>query len=125
MSNSKHVVFVYGTLLQGEPNHGRLADATFLGAATTRAEFVMVDCGPYPALVPTDAGGVRVVGEVFAVDDRGLDRLDELEDAPRLYQRVATEFVWSDADGGGTGWVYVQPAVAGRTTIPSGDWRRR
>lgn len=123
---TRHLVFVYGTLLRGESNHGLLDEAEFLGEATTSDEYVLVDLGPYPAIVPADeAHATRITGEVYAVDDAGLVELDHLEDAPRLYQRVEASFGWNDQSGGGRAWIYVHPAVDGRPTIPSGDWRSR
>lgn len=60
------VVFVYGSLLRGEPNHPLLAAAEFLGPAVTLPEFTLVDLGAFPGLI---AGGATVVtGELFAVD---------------------------------------------------------
>jgi gamma-glutamylcyclotransferase (GGCT)/AIG2-like uncharacterized protein YtfP len=114
----EHVVFVYGTLLAGEPNHRVLAGARFLGEAVTAPAFELVDLGPYPALVPGGATAVR--GERYAVDDRGLARLDRLEGYPELYDRVEVALA-----GGERAIAYVmRPAqVAGRRRLASGCWR--
>ncbi|MNS49465.1 Gamma-glutamylcyclotransferase family protein YtfP [compost metagenome] len=115
-----HRVFVYGTLLEGEPNHHVLAGARFLGPARTLPAFELVSLGPYPAMVP--GGRTAVVGEVYEVSDAGLARLDWLEGYPELYGRQAIEL-----EGGTRAIAYVQrPAQAeGMPRIPSGDWLDR
>ena len=41
-------LFVYGTLMQGEANHGELAGAPFWGSARTADGFELWNLGPYP-----------------------------------------------------------------------------
>src|SRR5262249_38344841 len=85
-------VFVYGTLLSGEANHGHLAGARYVGSGRTRAEVELRDLGAYPALI---AGGAQaVVGEIYEVDEATLAALDALEDHPAYYRR--TEIVLDD-----------------------------
>ncbi len=113
-------VFVYGTLLKGEPNHRLLADAALVGAALTEPVFYLVDLGPFPALVRGGAGAV--VGEVYEVDRPTLARLDLLEGHPRFYrrQRIALD------DGSQVETYVLSPEqVAGRPVIGSGNWRER
>lgn len=112
-------MFVYGSLLAGEPNHGVLAGAELVGPAVTAPAFELFDLGAYPALV---AGGTRsVVGEVYAVDAAVLRRLDALEGHPGFYRRarIALEL------GGRTAEAYLLRAeqVVGRRVVASGDWR--
>jgi gamma-glutamylcyclotransferase (GGCT)/AIG2-like uncharacterized protein YtfP len=80
-----HKVFVYGTLLEGEPNHRVLKGARLVRRAHTEPAFLLYDLGPFPALV--DGGGLRVAGEVYEVDDGCLAALDRLEGHPRFYFR--------------------------------------
>lgn len=61
-----------------------LSDARFLGEARTRACFRLLDCGPYPGVVPGD--GV-VAGELYAVPDSAWEVLDRYEGVPELFQR--------------------------------------
>lgn len=111
-----HRVFVYGTLLRGEVNHGLLADAELLGVHRTEPRFTLYRLGAYPGL--SGAGGTAVRGEVYRVNDAGLKVLDRLEDYPRLYDRILIPTPY------GRAWVYVyRGRLAGRQPIGSGDWR--
>jgi gamma-glutamylcyclotransferase (GGCT)/AIG2-like uncharacterized protein YtfP len=96
-------VFVYGTLKQGFGNHANfLRDATFLGDGRSVTRWRMCD-GGFPIVLPGDHG--HVVGEVYAVDDPTLARLDRLESNGHMYQReVITVAV---AAGEIEAWMYV------------------
>jgi gamma-glutamylcyclotransferase (GGCT)/AIG2-like uncharacterized protein YtfP len=113
-----HTIFVYGTLLSGEPNHRVLRGADRLRDARTAPQYSLHDLGAFPGLV---CGGVTtVVGELYSVDATTLAELDRFEGTPRLYRRVAVQI----ADGA-TAHAYVMRAeqVASRPRIASGDWR--
>lgn len=113
-------LFVYGTLLSGEPRHDLLHRTRSLGAATTVPSFNLVDLGPYPALV---AGGARaVVGELYEVPVEELAAIDIYEEHPVLFKRTTIEL--SD---GRAAQAYLLDAdqVRGRKRIHSGDWRAR
>lgn len=110
-------VFVYGTLRRGQPAHDFLAKQRFVGEARTIAAFELVDLGAYPGLVR--GGETSVVGEVWAVDDSTLARLDRYEGHPHLYLRQAIVL-----HSGETAQAYVMAAeqARGRAAIPGGDW---
>lgn len=112
-------VFVYGTLLSGEPNHRLLAHASLVGEAHTQPVFDLVTQGPFPAMIP--GGATAVYGEVYEVDRPTLEALDRLEGHPRFYRRRAVRL-----DDGGEVLAYLLTAdqVRGRPRIESGDWRR-
>lgn len=112
------VVFVYGTLLSGEPNHAVLGHAPCLGCARTSARYTLVDMGDYPALV--DGGASSIVGELYDLDSATLEMVDEYEDAPSFYRR--SEVVLED---GRSVLAYLLPPklALGSPPIPSGDWR--
>jgi len=113
-------VFVYGTLLAGEPNHRLLDAAAFVGVAETAPVFSLVDLGPFPALV--DGGADAVVGEVYEVDRPTLQRLDLLEGHPRFYRRRRITL----EDGSKVETYVLSPEqVAGHPVIGSGSWRAR
>jgi gamma-glutamylcyclotransferase (GGCT)/AIG2-like uncharacterized protein YtfP len=111
-----HRVFVYGTLLEGECNHGLLADAAFLGGHRTQPCYTLYGLGAYPGVV---RGGVTAVsGEVYRVDGGGLRLLDRLEGYPRVYTRDLIPTPW------GRAWIYLyRGRIQGRGVITSGDWR--
>lgn len=95
------VVFVYGTLMQGERHHGLLAATPKLASARTEASFQLYDLGPYPAMV------------------RGTAH--ELEDHPTLYRR---EPIMLDDGRDARAYLYLG-ALDRAPAIASGDWRRR
>ncbi len=113
-------LFVYGTLLSGEPAHALLEGAAALGPAKTAASFDLYDLGPYPALVA--GGSVAVTGELYGVTAASLAVIDVHEEVPRLFQRATLEL-----DDGRTAQAYVldRDRVRGRRRIHSGDWRAR
>ncbi|TQF09174.1 gamma-glutamylcyclotransferase [Myxococcus llanfairpwllgwyngyllgogerychwyrndrobwllllantysiliogogogochensis] len=112
-------VFVYGTLLSGEPNHHLLRGARLVGPARTQPRFSLYDYGPFPALA--SRGKHAVEGEVYEVDALMLAALDRLEGHPRFYERTSIAL-----DGAGRVEAYLFPKgrLAGRPIIESGCWRR-
>jgi gamma-glutamylaminecyclotransferase len=78
------MVFVYGTLKRGFPNHSLVAASAcpFVGAALTTSP-VSVVIGPYsvPFLlpVPSSSAGGLVSGELYAASPPALAELDALE----------------------------------------------
>jgi gamma-glutamylaminecyclotransferase len=118
MSRRKHLIFTYGTLMRGEVNHRLLATARFVAEAHTEPCFELFDLGHFPAM---SAGGETVVrGEVYAVDDQTLVRLDRLEGHPEFYQRTPIRL----ADGQEVQTYLMDDARARRRpAIALGDWR--
>ncbi|WP_114766568.1 gamma-glutamylcyclotransferase family protein [Vibrio rhodolitus] len=113
----QQLVFVYGTLRQGESNHHYLAGAEFLGLYETPPEYALYDLGAYPAVI---SGHQVIFGEVYLIDDQILTGLDALEDVPVEYRReqIATSF--------GDAWIYLyQDAAKLDLLISSGDWCQR
>lgn len=110
-------VFVYGTLLRGEPNHALLKGARFVCNARTPAAFTLVSLGGFPGML--QGGSTAVHGEVWRVDARTLARLDQLEGHPSFYHRVriALDSV-ADVEA------YVLPErYRTHDAIASGSWR--
>ena len=80
-------IFVYGTLKRGHRLHHHLAGQRYVGPARTCAEFRLLNCGWYPALVESDAGR-SICGEVWDVCEKTLERLDDVEGVScGLYRR--------------------------------------
>ena len=118
-TNGNARVFVYGTLLSGEPNHRLLADAELVGAARTEPDFDLVSLGAFPAMIR--GGGTAIADEVYEVDRPTLDALDRLEGHPRFYRRRAVRL---DDGGEVLAYLLTPDQVRGRPRITSGDWRR-
>lgn len=102
-------VFVYGTLKRGQPNHGVLLErgngrAAFRGRGRTLEPYPLVIAGEHniPWLLNLPGRGRRVLGEIYAVDERMLSFLDEFEGCPAMYQRTLVRVAvleWEDARG--------------------------
>lgn len=118
IDSSEPLLFVYGTLRRGEPNHHWLEGCPWLGEAELPGA-VLHDLGPFPMAVP---GEGRVRGEVYGLIAGALARLDGLEGYPRLYDRQRLPL--SD---GRLAWVYLgRPRqVRHAPRLPDGVWRGR
>jgi gamma-glutamylcyclotransferase (GGCT)/AIG2-like uncharacterized protein YtfP len=114
------LLFVYGTMLPGEPSHGLLEGAHCLGPAMTPPVFDLVDLGPYPALVA--AGTTVVVGELYEVPLHMLAAIDVYEEHPVLFKRKT---IGLSDDRQAQAYLLEADQVLGRRRIRSGDWRAR
>jgi gamma-glutamylaminecyclotransferase len=76
-----HLVFVFGTLKRGFPNHHYLAQQTLLGDFETEQAYPLYLVGERhsPWLIDQPGEGMKVRGQVFEVDEQCLAALDELE----------------------------------------------
>ncbi|KAJ0009374.1 hypothetical protein NQD34_001076 [Periophthalmus magnuspinnatus] len=88
-------VFVYGTLKKGQPNYYRMFDTSngkteFLGTAKTVKKFPLVIAGIYnvPYLLNIPGQGNQIHGEIYKVDEKMLEFLDDFEGVPTHYQRT-------------------------------------
>lgn len=79
-------LFVYGTLKRGQCREFHLRSEQFLGIVRTTPEYLLLDLGPYPALVRN--GKTSIVGELYAISDQCLEQLDVVEGvSENLYER--------------------------------------
>lgn len=88
------LVFVYGTLKNGEPNHSWLKNVEngvgeFVCNGTTDTKFPLIIATKYniPFLLNVPETGHNINGEIYSVNEKMLHKLDELEDYPQLYDR--------------------------------------
>lgn len=117
---ARHRLFVYGSLLAGERDHGVLAGAELVGPARTEAAYSLVDLRVYPALV--DEGSTAVVGELYLVDAQVRRRADVCKECPVLFERKTVRL-----EGGEEAEAYFmdRTKVGGKRRIWNGDWRKR
>ncbi|KAF0814336.1 Gamma-glutamylcyclotransferase family protein YtfP [Andreprevotia sp. IGB-42] len=104
-------VFVYGTLKRGYSNHHWLEGAHFLGHAHTTARYALYAVS-YPFL-SDDLALYPVEGELYAVSDAGLLRLDVLEQHPDDYCRREITVQLASGDQA-VAWAYFHPAPQGK-----------
>ena len=110
-------VFVYGTLKRGHRNHHFLAGQQFLGEARTPAGFTLYSMGNHPGMVRSTDASHSVAGEIWAVDDDCLARLDILEGvAKKLYERVPLKLAPPLADQPVQTYLYLR-SLKGRKAI--------
>jgi gamma-glutamylaminecyclotransferase len=89
----KHLIFVYGTLKKGFPNHDRyMQSAEKVGNYRTVENYPLVLIGQryVPCMINAPGEGEHIEGELYEVDDDCLKRLDALEriKKPDGYRRL-------------------------------------
>ncbi|KAK9052951.1 hypothetical protein SSX86_029581 [Deinandra increscens subsp. villosa] len=124
---NKTLIFSYGTLKRGFPNHPLMEDlashndAVFIGPYVTDLKLPLV-LGPYgvPFLLNLPGSSRhRVRGELYSVSDSGLRRLDELEGITRgHYERLP---ITLRSESGG---VTEAEAYFGHRSFAEEMWRR-
>jgi gamma-glutamylaminecyclotransferase len=114
------LLFVYGTLMVGEPNHRYLAAAKLVGRAMTVPGFELLDLGHFPAMVPA-RDAACVWGEIFEVDAATLARCDKLEGHPNFYRRTPIALSVGRQRRAET-YLFVR-RQANDLVIGEGDWR--
>jgi gamma-glutamylaminecyclotransferase len=114
-----HLVFVYGTLLQGLSNHTLLAQARFLGQARTKRSYALyVDY--FPKVIRDEAVS-SIVGELYLVDGPALALLDDLEDHPFEYRREQVPVIMDDGEEV-QAWLYFHPKPGGYLVAGGNLW---
>jgi gamma-glutamylcyclotransferase (GGCT)/AIG2-like uncharacterized protein YtfP len=109
-------LFVYGSLKRGFANHGLLWGQAFVREARTAPGFELVSFRTIPGLI---AGRRSIQGEVWAVDDACLRRLDAVEGHPRTYRRTPVPL----ADGGTAQAYLMGPTLAAASDpYPHDTW---
>ncbi len=113
----QHLVFVYGTLRQAHANHQLLESSEFFGVGRTLNNFSMYITGGYPYVVGTEAR-YPIVGELYGVDGKTLEKLDRLEGHPHYYTRREVPVIVEGKEY--SAWMYVR--LPHGVLMPSGDY---
>ncbi|XP_051745288.1 gamma-glutamylaminecyclotransferase C-like [Ctenopharyngodon idella] len=128
-------IFVYGTLKKGQPNYFRMTDpangrAEFVAHARTveRYPLVIATKDNFPFLLNVPGKGQRVQGEIYSVDQKMLEFLDEFEECPKLYQRTTVQLEVQDGLGEGENTLksgsFVNASVYSTTTYEP-EWLQK
>lgn len=113
-------LFVYDSLLSGEPEHTLLSAARSLGPARTAPGYHLVDLGQLGGLLPGALGDVT--GELYAVDRQTLAAIDIRRGHPLAHHRETIKL----ADGReAEAYLLRDDQARGRRRIRGGDWRAR
>lgn len=86
MTSTTKRVFICGSALQGQPDHGNLGAAKFLRAANTRPLYRLhaAENGWHPAIYQVEQGGVAIPGEVYELTLEQFEHLVATE-PPHMY----------------------------------------
>ncbi|VDN04449.1 unnamed protein product [Thelazia callipaeda] len=129
--NHQILVFVYGTLKQGEPNAAIMTDLTFgkqkfLGKGKTVKKYPLIVASRFNIPFCLDQPGIghnysghhllklitvkhlqHVTGEVYQVDEKKLIVLDEFEAHPSFYERKLREVKMDCSGAVLKAWIYL------------------
>ncbi len=86
VSNGTRRVFICGSALRGQPDHGNLQGAKFIRTASTATRYRLHAAGDgwHPAIYEVSAGGISIPGEVYEMQDDEFEYLASNE-PPHMY----------------------------------------
>jgi len=113
-SSALQKLFVCGALKYGQPSHSILQNsgngsAKYWCRATTTEKLPLVIATRYniPFLLNKPGIGYYVTGEIYEVDDKMLDSLDNLEDCQDIFTREMKDMNIGVGEGTVPCWVYL------------------
>ena len=89
MENRRRL-FVYGTLKQGQSNHGLLGGAAKIADGYTVKKMVTMNTGKFPVVFTGKRGRsamLSVAGEIYEIEHHLILELDRLDDLGGMYDR--------------------------------------
>jgi gamma-glutamylaminecyclotransferase len=113
-------LFVYGTLLSGEPDHALLRNSEPIGPAVTRPLYGLFEAGVYAAMV--SGGSTAVRGEIYLVTLETLLAIDVAREVPVLFQRTRVSL---DDATEAEAYVMSRENVRGMRRVRCGNWLER
>lgn len=130
MTEATQLVFICGSALRGQPDHGNLQSARFVGEARTQPLYRLhsVQNGWHPGIYSVESGGIAIPGEIYEMT---LEQFTALKDSepPHMYpvdvllegggtataflypQELVEQFGWEDISHYG-GWAAYKRATA-------------
>ena len=130
----EHLIFVYGTLMEGQPNHERfLGNSTYTSTAVLYG-YALFDLGSYPAIYPANTpdtgkssllGSPAVKGELYRVDEDTLRMIHTLEGEGSLYHYREVSVLDEHQRTGKAGTYVFASDCSGAQRVPFGSqpWR--
>mmetsp|Transcript_13274 Transcript_13274/g.17728 ORF Transcript_13274/g.17728 Transcript_13274/m.17728 type:complete len:127 (+) Transcript_13274:3-383(+) len=107
-------IFVYGTLKKNHANNFYLDDSEFISSTNTKEKYVMYTCKNHiPYVVSNKEKIYQINGELYDVDMRTLDEIDDLEGNGKWYTRKLVEL-----DNGDWAYCYFNDTI----DISSGEY---
>jgi gamma-glutamylcyclotransferase (GGCT)/AIG2-like uncharacterized protein YtfP len=91
MTTETKRVFICGSALRGQPDHGNLQDATFIREARTAPNYRLhaVKDGWHPGIYAVKSGGISIPGELYELSSEQYDHLVATE-PPHMYPAEVT-----------------------------------
>jgi len=85
-SNRTRRVFICGSALRGQPDHGNLQGAKFIRTANSQSRYRLHAAGDgwHPAIYEVETGGISIPGEVYEMQVDGFAYLASNE-PPHMY----------------------------------------
>jgi gamma-glutamylcyclotransferase (GGCT)/AIG2-like uncharacterized protein YtfP len=101
-----NLVFCYGTLKRGFPNHSIMEEinASYIADAKTKFTYPLVLAGkwntPFMIYIKNYPNSYQVDGELFEIDKQGISILDEFEGTANCYyKRLKIDICWTTEKG--------------------------
>ena len=114
MSKSKNILlFVYGTLKQGDANSVLLRGSEFLGEAITATPMYMISFGCPVVILPTsehidvDMEPLPIFGELYKISRETFRKIDMLEGYPEMYDRSLQKIKLLDTGKTVKAYIYI------------------
>ncbi len=85
-STSTKRIFICGSALRGQPDHGNLGNAVFIRSAATQPRYRLHAAGDawHPAIYETETNGIAIPGEIYELTQADFDYLKDNE-PPNMY----------------------------------------
>lgn len=119
--NTQKLLFIYGTLRRGGRAQYMMADAEYIGQATSLGRLVHVD--QYPGLIRDSESLVK--GELYLVDEVLMKKLDQYEgcnENPPLYRAEKVDVLLDDGERFSAITYVFQQLRDHHERIECGDW---